>query len=1305
MRKRFAARVARCGVLVRLRRGWTRAGLLTAACLWFLLPLRVDAQSICAEVKIEIDQKVGLERQAFDAALKIHNGLDGVQVENISVSLSYKNMSDGDASGLFATRLDPDMISGISGDLNGSGTVAASSTGEAHWLIIPSPGAGGTDPGGGVNYQIGATIQYRMTGDADLRTVDVTPEIITVRPQPLLALDYFLAGDVYADDPNTPQPPPEETVPFTLGLRVKNVGAGNASHVTIDSAQPKIDPVNNPQGLLVHFEITGGYVDDQPTQPSLMLDFGDIAPMQSRMGRWVMTTDIAGHFKDFSAEFTHSDELGGALTSLIESVNTHLLARDVVVDLPQRDDIRDFLALDGGPDADPDVDTYRVYESNGIDTEVLKQFTTTFWTGPAFSFPAPGGPIPVYARAPISFDGLDYSVAATHDGVPIRPENVWFSKRRKPSGDGWLYFVNVFEANASACVDTCAYMISYQGSPQQGSISGRVYFDANANGTFDAGDSGMAGVTVHASDGSNAPLAVTVSDGTFQILGLNPNTYSLTVDPVDGYFDGVSTAGSGGGATGTGAITNIAITAGLNATGYAFAKLPQPVQQVADLAVTSFTTSTSTPRVGDTFTITLQIANGGPNAAPTDAGLTLPSSIVAQSATASTGTFDTATGHWAVGNLPASSGATLTVQALANATGSVSVGASVQSSDASIFDPNTANNVGSLPLDVHPANEVNVTATFVSRPRLLALVACAPVFGMPTNCVSQRTGNLDGYLTAAGVEHLLTTSASTFRDEMRSGHWNVYWIDNSGNALDSQTLTELGLAVLRGDSLIVDGISSPLSALNALLGVTYSSTAGSTSRAVTFAQNDYLGVPGYVVSTPQYTYTASAATVLATYPDGTPAITFRSRGNSRLFMFAYDFVTSIGSNTGSADVLDQLLLAVVPPVPAFYTADAYASSDLHLANTGHSGTFEETATIPTGTEFVNVAPTPRTKTNTQVVWRSTVASGGSFDSSIDLRTQDAGTEPIAIDVVSAADPGTNLAHQELPAVVHSTTVQGQNVATDIGALNVVGSTDTNLKTAASRSFAKAVAAYQAAVYDDALAYIATTDTSLAAIVSADTTAARIDLGWYLQAAQRTWYTALTTCATSSTPPAENNGLSFVPFAANEGLYLHQINPGGFEWRLGADTTSSTNSVGGTTALVSGQTYTWTLTYDGAGNGTISVRQGTTIVLLKQFTGSANALLNSGNAMQLFAKVLGGAVSSSITVHTTNMDGSTVAGTLGVTATGTDASKSMFYYGESLRDGFSLAGDVAVTFPTGISPPPRISFLVNAGTLSCLVPGR
>src|ERR1043166_3860908 len=52
-------------------------------------PIARAADSLCATVKIEIDQELTLERQAFDARMKITNGLDTIALQNIDVQVQF----------------------------------------------------------------------------------------------------------------------------------------------------------------------------------------------------------------------------------------------------------------------------------------------------------------------------------------------------------------------------------------------------------------------------------------------------------------------------------------------------------------------------------------------------------------------------------------------------------------------------------------------------------------------------------------------------------------------------------------------------------------------------------------------------------------------------------------------------------------------------------------------------------------------------------------------------------------------------------------------------------------------------------------------------------------------------------------------------------------------------------------------------------------------------------------------------------------------------------------------------------------
>ena len=299
--------------------------------------------------------------------------------------------------------------------------VAGSGEEKLRWLIVPAPSSAGSDPRGTL-YFVGAKLTYTSSGVESV--IDVTPDSIRVAPMPLLTLDYFLPYDVYGDDPFTTliEPP----IPFNLGVRVKNSGFGTAKQVKIESSQPRI--VENLQGLLINFKIEGSEVDGKPATSSLLTDFGDIASNRSGVARWIMTTSLYGRFVEFNAVFTHADEVGGQLTSLITEVNTHRLIRDVLVDLTGRDGVRDFLAFDD--------ETLKVYESENNDAAV-NDLTAQAGISPITSeiqrVTVPGSVGFSYAKLSDPFSGAKMiSSVMRSDGKPISLNNAWLSSTLPP---------------------------------------------------------------------------------------------------------------------------------------------------------------------------------------------------------------------------------------------------------------------------------------------------------------------------------------------------------------------------------------------------------------------------------------------------------------------------------------------------------------------------------------------------------------------------------------------------------------------------------------------------------------------------------------------------------------------------------------------------------------------------------------------------------------------------------------------------------------------------------------------------------
>jgi hypothetical protein len=407
-------------------------------------------------VRIEIQQELTLERQAFDAHMRITNGLDTVDLEHIEINVWFL---DGDDNPVLASS-DPenedalffitqDEISGVTGGISGSGVIDASASADIHWLIIPAPGAGGELPSGQL-FQVGATLSYSYGGESE--TVEVAPDFIRVRPMPRLSLDYFLPEEVLGDDPLTPEE--EAPVPFPLAVRVKNSGFGPANDMAIESAQPEI--VDNDQGLLINFELLNTQVNDGEVTNSLLAEFCDLPPGQSATAIWSMLVSLYGHFVSFEADYYHSDSLGGELTSLIDRVDTHTLVGLVRNDLPGRDGRRDFLARPNGGD------TLALFESGGADTpveDVSPQSILELLDQSAdeqtyeLTFPNVSGPVYAVLPDPTGGNGEISSVWRS-DGKQLLPVNYW-TRPSKIEGE-WVSRMHLFDVNS-----TGDYQITY----------------------------------------------------------------------------------------------------------------------------------------------------------------------------------------------------------------------------------------------------------------------------------------------------------------------------------------------------------------------------------------------------------------------------------------------------------------------------------------------------------------------------------------------------------------------------------------------------------------------------------------------------------------------------------------------------------------------------------------------------------------------------------------------------------------------------------------------------------------------------
>ncbi|MCK6546986.1 carboxypeptidase regulatory-like domain-containing protein [Myxococcota bacterium] len=413
------------------RRGGVRAALGAAlASAIIATPFDAHAQAaVCARVRLEIPQRLTLERDAFDANLTLTNELPTTALEAITVTLELRDAAGADASSLVFVAAP--TLSGL-GAIDGTSSLPGGGVARIHWLFIPTPGAGGTTAAG-VSYRARAHITYRLGGnDVPLSS---TWADFTVQPQPLLDLVYALPRRVRSDDPMTLTLEP--VVPYDLGVRVANVGPGTARSVEIVTAQPRI--VQNDLGLLVDFRFVGSEIAGVPGPGSMGLDFGDVASASCVSGAWIMESTLSGSFVDFSATFTHSGRLGGADTSLIRSASTRWLLARVRADGLGADQYDDFVVEEAGaPPTTPNMpppDGYRLLSSSCVEDAVARIVGASSGV-PSASNPTvlvtadllPGFNV-VVAPDP-SGGGSSVLRAQRMDGTDLHPLNAWTGPER-----------------------------------------------------------------------------------------------------------------------------------------------------------------------------------------------------------------------------------------------------------------------------------------------------------------------------------------------------------------------------------------------------------------------------------------------------------------------------------------------------------------------------------------------------------------------------------------------------------------------------------------------------------------------------------------------------------------------------------------------------------------------------------------------------------------------------------------------------------------------------------------------------------
>lgn len=382
-----------------------------------------ESNSVCSSVSLQFSQQMVMTRQAFRGTLKVYNGHDSIAMQDVKLLLTVT-----DENGKLATshefQINPEKLIGFEGELSlDSGWyLDAGENGVATVLFIPTKYAA---PTVAVPYTFAGVLSYIDPFTGELVTRTLVPQTLTVSPSPDLELDYFMQRDVFGDDPLTDEVEP--MVPAEFALLINNKGYGNATNVTLTTAQPEI--TGNKKGLSIDFTLRDGKEHDMYFG-NIVNVFDTIAAMSKTYAQWWVTSSLTGHFTSYDASYTHVTSYDNPDLSLIDTVRVHELIHGftadmggekpkrgfLVNDLPDANDMPDIIHFTDATDATVSISTATITQKSETEYWLIVNSGTPGWNyGSVID--------PTHGRLSI------VNIVRQSDGITIYADNVWATDR------------------------------------------------------------------------------------------------------------------------------------------------------------------------------------------------------------------------------------------------------------------------------------------------------------------------------------------------------------------------------------------------------------------------------------------------------------------------------------------------------------------------------------------------------------------------------------------------------------------------------------------------------------------------------------------------------------------------------------------------------------------------------------------------------------------------------------------------------------------------------------------------------------
>ena len=323
--------------------------------------METQSENTCAQVKLEIKQKLVLTRQAFRGTLTIENGSSNA-IEDILVNVNATNMETGFMATSREMQISIEKIEGFEGEKDGAWRLGAGKKGVATILFIPTKYAA---PEKLTTYSFGGTLSFKDGSTTQNRSL--FPVSLQVKPTPELDLTYFMQRDVYGDNPLTTDVV-EPVIPAEFSVLIHNKGYGDANNVRMITKKPKI--VENEKGLLIDFDIISSSLNGGEKTMALDDDiatqFGTIAAGTASYATWDLTASLMGHFTEYDVSVTHVTDYGNPDLSLLDRVTIHELIHSMNATIG--DKVYRAWITNDEPDAEDAPD--HIYFANGTDEEL-----------------------------------------------------------------------------------------------------------------------------------------------------------------------------------------------------------------------------------------------------------------------------------------------------------------------------------------------------------------------------------------------------------------------------------------------------------------------------------------------------------------------------------------------------------------------------------------------------------------------------------------------------------------------------------------------------------------------------------------------------------------------------------------------------------------------------------------------------------------------------------------------------------------------------------------------------------------------